>query len=181
MLKQLLKMGSNFLEGQVNNRFKTLANLLLTQCEIVKGNFRYDLLEIEFYYYNSNHPDTTTYKRITNAGRWFTHLSGVDIAFESDEQAYGGILIRSLRRNDGKVINGPLCCMVELFNDIDWETGDYVPLIRMTKESKAITYQSTTRFNINTGKYLASPYRYYNASDDIIWKPGYTAKPLQNA
>ena len=64
MLKQLLKMGSNFSEGQVNNRFKTLANLLLTQCEIVKGNFRYDLLEIEFYYYNSNHPDTTTYKRI---------------------------------------------------------------------------------------------------------------------
>ncbi len=180
MLKQLLKISPTFSEKQISNRFKTLANLLLTQCEIVKGNFHYDFLEIEFYYYNDNHPDTTTYKRITHAGKWFTHLSGIDITFESNEQAYGGILIRSIRRNDGQVINGPLCCMIELFNDIDWETGDNTPYIQMTETPKNITYSSTTRFNINTGKYQASLYRYYNASKNIIWKPGYTAKPRQN-
>ena len=57
MLKQLLKISPTFSEKQISNRFKTLANLLLTQCEIVKGNFHYDFLEIEFYYYAPNHRD----------------------------------------------------------------------------------------------------------------------------
>lgn len=94
----------------------------------------YNLAEIEFYYYGKGHEDRHTYIRLANAGSWFFHGSGVDLAFqtiiEDKEKAtlisFGGILIRSIiRTEDNKTISGPIRCMEELINNnagvLEWD------------------------------------------------------------
>ena len=89
----------------------------------------YRFSEIEFYLYNKCTDDWPTYNRDCEAGQWFLHKSGVDLAFETlrtvtsgEEELiqFGGILIRGLIKYiDGKVdcvIGGPQRCMFELFN-----------------------------------------------------------------
>ena len=69
----------------------------------VKKDVKYNISEIEFYYYGEGHQDRHTYIRNTNAGSWFFHGSGVDLAFQTIEDkekgtltSFGGILIRSI-------------------------------------------------------------------------------------
>ena len=119
MIKHLLNIEYNTSEETVKQRFELIAKQLFNQYEIIKGEKTYDFLEIEFYFYSNNHPDTTTYKRNMPAGQWHTHLSGVDITFESNDDYYGGVLIRSIIDHENKVINGPLCTLIELFDNID--------------------------------------------------------------
>lgn len=181
MLKQLLDIEYNASEESIKQRFSLLANLLFNQYEIIKGERTYNFLEIEFYYYNHNHPDTTTYKRNMPAGQWHTHLSGIDVTFKSNNESYGGILIRSIIDNEGNVINGPLCTLLELFDNIDiYGNNINVPRIREKEKSETLHIETTTRFNINSGEYRNSKYRFYNASKDIKWKSGYTANPTHN-
>ena len=87
-------------------RFEELAKILFNEYEIIKRGIHYDFLEIEFYFFNSNHKDDATYERTIKEGRWFFHPSGVDISFDSDESKgyYGGVLIRSIKRKDGTII-----------------------------------------------------------------------------
>lgn len=86
----------------------------------------YNLAEIEFYFYGKGHEDRHTYIRMTNAGSWFFHGSGVDLAFQTIEEketltSFGGILIRSIIKtedNDKHItISGPIRCMEELINN----------------------------------------------------------------
>ena len=115
MIKHLLNIEYNTSEETVKQRFELIAKQLFNQYEIIKGEKTYDFLEIEFYFYSNNHPDTTTYKRNMPAGLWHTHLSGVDITFESNDDYYGGVLIRSIIDHENKVINGPLCLNSAVF------------------------------------------------------------------
>nr|WP_321378669.1 hypothetical protein [uncultured Bacteroides sp.] len=131
-LKKLLIIKS---DEDVEARFKQIANALFQNYHIEKGTDIYDFLEIEFYYFNEQHPDIVTYDRTIDGGKWFLHASGIDISFQSkvekdekgkidyDNSFYGGILIRSLSKrtaNDtSRVIGGPRKCLYELFNDID--------------------------------------------------------------
>ena len=180
MIKHLLNIEYNTSEETVKQRFELIAKQLFNQYEIIKGEKTYDFLEIEFYFYSNNHPDTTTYKRNMPAGQWHTHLSGVDITFESNDDYYGGVLIRSIIDHENKVINGPLCTLIELFDNIDIEGGcKNIPLIRKKTNSYTIHIESTTRFGINSGIYKGSKYRYYNTSKDIKWKSSYTANPTR--
>lgn len=180
MLKQLLNIEYNAPEESIKQRFFLLANLLFNQYEIIKGEKTYGFLEIEFYYYSHNHPDTTTYKRNMPSGQWHTHLSGIDITFESNNEYYGGILIRSIIDNEGNVINGPLCTLFELFDNIDIDGSNInIPRIRKKERSETIHIEATTRFNINSGEYKDCYYRYYNASKEIKWKSSYTANPMR--
>ena len=85
------------------------------------GNDRYSLAEIEFYYRNGIFKDDqyeVTDPRTKDAGNLFWHLSGIDICFESKKEKgyYGGILIRSIVKEDGSLITGPMCCSDELMN-----------------------------------------------------------------
>ena len=102
--------------------FKGLAAILFNQIDILAGKNRYSFAEIEFYYYNKDHQLVggqykDTYKREKPAGCLFWHLSGIDICFDSDGKShYGGILIRSLVKDDGSLITGPMCCCDELMN-----------------------------------------------------------------
>ena len=181
MIKNLLNIEYNTSEDAVQKRFELLAKQLFNQYEILKGEKIYNFLEIEFYFYSNNHPDNTTYKRNMPAGKWYTHLSGIDITFESNNECYGGILIRSIIDNKENVVNGPLCTLFELFDNIDIEGESVnIPLIRKKTNSNTIQIESTTRFGINSGMYKDSKYRYYDSSKDIKWKSGYTANPTRN-
>lgn len=108
--------------------YDAIAKKLFNEYHIKKGDSTYDFLEIEFYYFDDKHPDVITYERNLSKGQWFFHDSGLDISFESfcpkDETEksnnqnvyYGGILIRSLIRNDKKIFTGPQKCTWELFD-----------------------------------------------------------------
>ena len=181
MIKQLLTISPTLTKDYIVSNNQRLAELFFNHYEIVKGNKYYNFLEIEFYFYSNNHQDITTYKRNMPAGQWHTHLSGVDITFESNNEYYGGILIRSIIDNEGNTINGPLCTLFELFDNIDID-GDNIniPRIRKKEKSEAIHIEATTRFNIKSGEYKNCNYRYYNASKDIKWKSSYAANPTRN-
>lgn len=109
--------------------FQTIANELMCNHVIQKGERQYAIVEIEFYYYSPEHRDVITYPRQMKSGRWFFHQSGVDLTFGSysitDKSGYknaqfGGILIRGLRKlDDGKYIFGPLKCIDELWDNFD--------------------------------------------------------------
>ena len=109
--------------------FQTIANELMCNHVIQKGECQYAIVEIEFYYYSPEHRDVITYPRQMKSGRWFFHQSGVDLTFDSysitDKSGYknaqfGGILIRGLRKlDDGKYIFGPLKCIDELWDNFD--------------------------------------------------------------
>ena len=70
-------------DEDVEAKFKQIANALFQNYHIEKGTDIYDFLEIEFYYFNEQHPDIVTYHRTIDAGKWFLHASGIDISFQS--------------------------------------------------------------------------------------------------
>ena len=89
---------------------------------------RYNIVELEIYFYNKENDDWPTYNRDCTAGQWFFHKSGVDIAFQTIRNGnellqFGGVLIRGLERVvDGKTecyIGGAKRCMYELFNSAE--------------------------------------------------------------
>ena len=138
--------------------FNKIAGKLLCNYHIVKGENTYDFLEIEFYFYSSNHKDLITYPRKSNRpGMWFFHMSGVDITFGSDAKEgdhplwYGGILIRSIAKTseDKKYICGPMKCVDELFDYIYAFEGDIsradIPYINK-KEKETIPVRSCCRY-----------------------------------
>lgn len=135
-----------FLKTPKVERFGEIAEELLHHLVIKKQEQKlnedikevtYNLAEIEFYYFGERHEDRHTYIRMANAGSWFFHGSGVDLAFQTIEDkerktltSYGGILIRSIiRKGDiDKAISGPIRCMEELINNnagvLDWDMDE---------------------------------------------------------
>ena len=113
--------------------FDEIAKILMNKCVISKGEINYEIVEIEFYLFTHNHQDVITYPRKIKPGQWFFHQSGVDLTFMSDENQFGGILIRGLRKisADKRQIFGPQKCVEELWDKFDalkLNTEDY-PLI----------------------------------------------------
>ena len=61
--------------------------------------------------------DKNTYKRTSSAGDIFFHNFGFDICFNSSEEAYGGVLVRSLWPLEGaEPIAGPRRCANAILN-----------------------------------------------------------------
>ena len=138
-LQRLLNLRDVNVE-ELENRFKDLAQLLFQEYHIQKGNEIYDFHEIEFYYYTNGHRDAITYPRITEAGKWFFHQSGVDLTFKSDSENYGGILIKSLKHGD-EIISGPLKCTWILFDVLDafdMKQNEYPLIVHNEKTEKEI-------------------------------------------
>lgn len=74
--------------------FKALAESLFNNFQIRNGNDIFRFVEIEFYLRaTESESRKIAYERETRAGEWFLHDNGVDIAFESNKDFYGGILI----------------------------------------------------------------------------------------
>ena len=83
LLNLLEKVNDDSVKGQGFNVFKEIATKLMSEYAIKKGNDYYQMVEIEFYWYSSNHPDLSVYPRKSAAGNWLLHPSGVDITLES--------------------------------------------------------------------------------------------------
>ena len=74
---------------------------------------KFAFAEIEIY----TSADKNTYKRVSSAGDIFFHNFGFDICFNSSEEAYGGILVRSLwPLGQAQPIVGPCRCANAILN-----------------------------------------------------------------
>lgn len=105
--------------------FCDMASFLLQNVSLMVSQEPYRLLEIEFYYQSSSHPDPFVHGSPLQKtlGRWYFHrdgnsyrsgtFKGLDISFGS-ESAFGGILIRSLQSPEGHIINGSSLCVEHL-------------------------------------------------------------------
>ena len=150
-LKKLLELPFNVTKKE-DIAYDIVSNLM-SNYVIMKGNDMYEIIEAEFYYYSHSHPDITVYERNMDGGRFFFHQSGVDITFkshiekingkiDSQKSAFGGILIRSIRRkSDNMFILGPMNCVNHLwdnFNAIEPSVSEYPRLKSQTIEGALI-------------------------------------------
>lgn len=119
---------------EILTEFEEAAKLLMNLCSIQKGEKEYEIVDIEFYMYNIQHPDVITYPRDMKMGRWLFHPSGVDLTFDSTPDRFGGILIRGIRNvnDDNDQILGPQKCVDVLwdnFNAFDNQYDTEYPII----------------------------------------------------
>lgn len=125
-LKQALK-NITTVGGCLN--YREISKTLLCDCVIIKGETEYRIREIEFYLFRPDYQDYVTYPRTCNAGDWFFHNSGVDIAFQSKSSTpkadpktdcFGGVLIRTVEcikgKNEKRLFDGPIKVVNELFD-----------------------------------------------------------------
>lgn len=138
------------------DKFTECAKRLMSEYCIVKGDFYYQIAEIEFYYYSPQHPDIITYPRNCSEGLWFFHSSGVDLTIQSSESgmnpSFGGILIRSIIKYDKegnyKAICGPQKSVYELFdylNAVD-NSIERTPMLKKHTFNKYRDVVSTQRY-----------------------------------
>lgn len=116
--------------AEVEEGFLEAAKLILLDYQLIVGAETFEVLEVEFYFYQKDiHPDPYSHafqypKRVipkmSVTGSWYFHRfigiekythtrRGLDMTYGSVEhEAYGGLLIRSVKReSDGKLISGP--------------------------------------------------------------------------
>lgn len=86
---------------------------LLQDYALEVAGVKFAFAEIETY----TNADKNTYKRTSSAGDIFFHNFGFDICFNSSEEAYGGVLVRSLWPLGGaEPIVGPRRCANAILN-----------------------------------------------------------------
>jgi hypothetical protein len=112
-----MKILKKFDYSQIENSLNKIFPKILTEYQLYINDEKYDFSEIEFYYNDKKHKDCSVYKRVTKNGILFFHRYGIDISFDSNENHYGGILIRSLFKGN-KHIYGPVNCKLEILNNI---------------------------------------------------------------
>ena len=161
----------------IEKKFQHLASILLHDVAILKGNKKYRLTDIEFYFYCPTHQDIITYPRNSKAGEWFFHSSGVDLSFESNvpmrekastgklvpcltsDSAFGGILIRGIKHIDcfsdhqeeKYKLNGPMKVCEELFDKFDaFGYPDDFPRIILEKHNATSHIKSSHRVNLKS-------------------------------
>ena len=166
--KQLLDIPEEAKQEVIQHRFSLLAESLFRNFQIEKEGIVYDLLEIEFYFWSPAHQDNITYPRHCPAGLWYFHPSGVDISFASDENHYGGILLRSVVRvaSEPEVIAGPVRLANHLFDCLDATGNDilYQPRLVPKLQPDTVCCIETAPREIpasKQGQALAVPYCYY--------------------
>jgi hypothetical protein len=98
--------------------FADLADQLINQCRLVVNGQAHRFAEIEFYYCAPEHTDLFAHRDPLQEtrGRWYFHktkgvyrggsFKGFDLTFGAPA-AHGGILIRSLEKPDGTLVDGP--------------------------------------------------------------------------
>lgn len=159
--------------------FAQIAEELMCNNIICKGDREYAIVEIEFYLYSPTHRDWITYPRNIDAGKWFFHQSGVDLTFGSqfekrdkiitEDSVFGGILIRGIYDlKIGKYIFGPQKCVNELWQELDAfdHSKDY-PIIKTISSSCRIVNLMCCKRSINIDKENKVKYWYKLFGSDI--------------
>jgi len=176
-LRNLLRQEWLLDGSNIEKKFQDLASILLHNVVILKGNKKYKLTDIEFYFYCPTHQDIITYPRNSKAGEWFFHSSGVDLSFESNvpmrekastgklmpcltsDSAFGGILIRGIKHIDcfsdhqeeKYKLNGPMKVCEELFDKFDaFGNPDDFPRIILEKHNDTSHIKSSHRVNLKS-------------------------------
>lgn len=155
-LKRLLKTTVEK-ESDLHQLFAEIADILLLHTEIAIGDsIRYTIEEIEFYYFKNGCFDNSiyncSYPRNSKACDFFWHYSGVDICFESTNDSFGGVLIRSLKKRtikngestNDELIGGPMRCATDMANT-SIEKGKRMELVINENAVKDATPQTTIR------------------------------------
>jgi hypothetical protein len=103
--------------------FAEITDRLLNHTDFVVAGQRYRFAELEVYYSGGAHPDLFAHRDPVQLedGRWYFHrtrgeyrggsFKGLDLAL-GDGSAYFGILIRTVVKSDGTLLDGP-CVMVD--------------------------------------------------------------------
>lgn len=168
-LKDVLSKPEDLIKSEVDE-FHDLAEDIINNFQIKKGDKRYWMTDIEFYVYSDSHRDIITYPRNCEAGRWFFHASGVDLSFKSkviirshpkshkqlpfltEEAVFGGILLRGITPVDhlaGEVA-GPMKVCDELFDHFDaFRTPTDFPRIVAALSPRNVTVNSAVRYGLN--------------------------------
>lgn len=155
----------------IEEHFPAWAASLMNNFAIRKGNQEYRLVEIEFYHNLTDDEiidgklKKITYKREADSCDFFFHNYGFDICFKSDDQRYGGILIRSVKGADG-FVNGPGRVADRLFDKFSAvrPPEDFPQLVPLKKRD-SIVPAAHTRWHIPGEK----PYRF--SWPLASWKP----------
>ena len=112
--------------------FSTIAEELMYNYQIVSvSDEKFNIHEIEFYFFNKNHQDPSVHRHNMKAGQWRVHYSGLDITFNGCTHfndtcknkkcidcklcSYGGILIRSIGNSENLIV-GPLRVQTNLLS-----------------------------------------------------------------
>lgn len=127
-LLKIVEEASN--QAQLEKGFNKVAKILLLQSNLMVANKAYELLDIEFYFYNEKiHADPYSHsfqyassvrKKQSVTGSWYFHRftgiekythtrRGLDITYgDGEKERYGGILIRGIKNlQENRIISGP--------------------------------------------------------------------------
>lgn len=159
---------------QLECGFNAVANLLLLQSNLMVADKAYQLLDVEFYFYNEKiHPDPYSHsfqyassvrKKQSVTGSWYFHRftgiskythtrRGLDITYgDGTKERYGGILIRGIKNlQDGRTISGPS----RVVSEIILAANDPLNLERIAFDMQAgLAFDSNELLHISS---LATP------------------------
>lgn len=182
-LKQLLsQLDANSSADEIKSTFSKIANILLFKSYIKTENGNYRMLEIEFYFRNSQHDDGATIIRTEKAGMWWLHDYGVDLSFKSEGKTFcGGILIRSIvplnKENEEKVICGPKNCCWELFYSSAVEQNSAPQIMENIGSDYIGETGMTKRYITGKLKGIDGDYRFYVKGLSLHVNSMYKASP----
>lgn len=172
------------------NKFNTLAEYLMNNCHLKIGELEYELMELEFYFYEKNiYEDTNTHcsesQKMSNT--WYLHqfkdkkmfksgnYKGLDITF-GNNNTYGGVLIRGIKsKND--IIAGPSNVVTKIMEKLNLKINDMnslaelifeknitdnnsLKLIEQENSNPSILLRSPRIGLVKMDEYFSYPYRY---------------------
>jgi hypothetical protein len=177
--------------------FDNIAHILLNRSCLYVSNTPYRLVEIEFYLYNENHPDSYVhcdddqmlknkfyFHKFKNGTYKSGTFKGMDLTFgDAETETYFGILIRAIINTEtDEIIEGPCNVVNHILKSYELDsiadlTGNKVLSIRHNSMNFILRNKKFKKENIATGPriglsarypdYQTVPYRYVIFKDRI--------------
>ena len=148
---------------KVNNRenFDKLADCILNDIALVINDKEYSICDIEFYMYNSSHPDryTSRDERQLRDGELIFYENRLEITL-GDRDTYFGILIRSLLETD----TGVMYSADKLLDQQVIDSLNYKLVAKATQKRANIAIGPRIGLSDKCPYYKDCKYRYYRGS-----------------
>lgn len=125
-IMQEIGIDNNFYSCTKNNiepYFDKIANYLFFKNVIISNENKFQLTEIEFYYYSMYHEDPFAHKHDLQKqfGSWYFHNSGIDFTF-GNNIVYCGVLLRGMvvvgENSKAYHVEGPILLFDKLFKNL---------------------------------------------------------------